>query len=356
MKKILVFSAAVAALSFTSCNKEDAPAMKNNVQNEICAVNVAATKGYVTGAQFEDTPYDKIHEADPSSFISPRTMLLSAYLTPQDSKAAPGDYFVAKEFAKDATDGLWHADPKVYWPLGGTLDFLAVSTKTAFPERNVSWDKDNASDEVVIYVTDKYTQDDIIFAGTTGKKVAETGANPGNVALTFNHAQAWIEFQLKVADAESENLIHVKDITIENIYKQGELTIIRKGASAEAEWSFRGEIAKDALMEDTFGVTADSTDATPKQWNTLTAEAQYMDMLLPEQEQTSFVMTYVLAGQPDVELTYRYDLTKTSTVNWEMGKKYVYQINCTINEITVTPSVTEFTPGTVTNFEPNDLK
>jgi len=355
MKKILVFSAAIAALSLTSCNKEDAPAMKNNVQNEICAVNVTATKGYVIDNKFEDTPYDEIHDTAPSANRAPRTMLLSAYLTPQDSKAVAGDYFVAKEFAKGDTDELWHANPKVYWPLGGTLDFLAVSTKEAFPERNISWDKDNASDEVVIYVTDQYTQDDIIFAGTTGKKVAETGANPGNVALTFNHAQAWIEFQLKVADTESENLIHVKDITIENVYKQGELTIIRRGSSAEAEWSFRGEIAKDALMEDTFGVTVDSI-GSPKQWNTLTDDVQYMDMLLPEQEQTSFVMTYVLAGQPDVELTYRYDLTKTSTVNWEMGKKYVYEINCTISEITVTPSVVEFAEGTVTNFEPNDLR
>jgi len=355
MKKILLFSAALAAMTLTSCNKDDAPSMNIEAQNEICAVNVASTKGYVTASAFEDTPYDSLHAAA-STGIQPRTMLMSAYLTPQDTKAEAGDYFVAKTYAK-GDDDKWHADPKVYWPLGGTLDFLAVSTMSTINERDITWDRDNASKEVVIYVRDSFTQDDILYSASSTKKVTTAGGTgDGDVALNFQHAQAWIEFDLK---ANADSLIQVKSITIEKIYKQGELTITRgtSGADVAAAWSFRGEISKDALMDDTYGVTKDERLVDPddaskgNRWNTLGVTSQYMDMLLPEQEQQSFVMTYVLAGQPEKELTYRYTPTG-STANWEKGKKYIYTINCTINEITVTPSVTAFTNGVVTNYDP----
>lgn len=69
----------------------------------------------------------------------------------------------------------------------------------------------------------------------------------------------------------------------------------------------------------------------------------YLDMLIPAQPKTSFVIRYVLAGQPTV-LEYRYDLTAAGSKSnkWEMGKKHIYDINFVISEITIAPTVKQY--------------
>ena len=69
----------------------------------------------------------------------------------------------------------------------------------------------------------------------------------------------------------------------------------------------------------------------------------YLDMLLPAQAKTSFVIRYVLAGQPNV-LEFRYDLTASGTKSnkWEMGKKYIYDIDFVVSELTIKPTVKQY--------------
>ena len=57
------------------------------------------------------------------------------------------------------------------------------------------------------------------------------------------------------------------------------------------------------------------------------------DVLVVPGVQTSIDLTYTLDG---VEITHP---TITLNDNWDMGKKYVYTINFSVNEITFTPSV-----------------
>lgn len=78
-------------------------------------------------------------------------------------------------------------------------------------------------------------------------------------------------------------------------------------------------------------------------------DCSYLDMLLPQQAKTAFIIKYVLAGRPEV-LEYRYDLSAGHR-NWEMGTKYVYDIDFVISEITVSPTVTEWTA----TFDGDDL-
>lgn len=322
MKKVFVF-AAVAALVFSACNEieDNRPVVE---QQEISIVSVGAvTKGYVEGADFVDTPYDALHPSTPGA---ERTLQMSAFLTPQSGASA--NYFVGQEFAINANnegDDLWHHNPKVYWPIGARgVDFLAYSSTIPFTGTAVNWNQDNAASKCVLYVSEDYLQDDVLYGAVAGRTT--NGGAP--VAMTFNHTQAWIQFQIKVETAEMENIVKVNDITIKNLYSRGELTI-NGGSTPSASWNFTSETAVDRAMDDTYGILNPAFIAS---------EVGYMDMLIPAQAQTSFVMHYTLAGQ-DTVLEYTYDL---ANAQWEMGKKYIYEITIKPYEITVEPTVTAF--------------
>lgn len=323
MKKLFVF-AAMAALLLSACNEIEKPIAELQ-QDEISLVSANfATKGYVEGADFVDTPYDALHPSTPGD---PRTMQLSAYLTPQSG--ASGNYFVAQPFEKNAngeTDNLWHHNPKIYWPIGAQgVDFLAYSSTIPFTGTAVKWNQSNAASECILYVSEEYLQDDILFGAVAGRQT-NAGAP---VAMTFNHAQAWIQFQIKVEDASMENIVKINDITITSLQTRGELTL-KGGAAPTASWNFTSETAVDRPMDDTYGILAPAF---------ISSTVGYMDMLVPQQPQTSFVMHYTLAGQ-DAVLEYTYDLANAT---WEMGKKYIYEITIKPYEITVQPTVVPFT-------------
>lgn len=349
MKKILI--PAVAVLALVACNKETSPSpMQDNigtVNNEI-AVNTAAhkTKGYITGETFFDTAIAELHGETPAT--TPREMKLSAYLTPQSGEA--DNYFTDFTFAKGASDGNWHHTPAVYWPIAGKLDFLAYSSQEPFDTKDVTWNEKNASESLVLNVLEDRTQDDIVYAYAYDQK-SENGATA--VAMQFQHTQAWLEFQIKVANSDMQDKIAIKEIIIENANNSGELTIRKESSSAKAEWSFRHEQKKNIVFEDNYNLYGSSTGGVLT--NALDEEISYMDMLLPEQAKTSFVIKYYLAGQ-DKELQYRYELAGTgSSDNWTMGSKYVYEITFTVNEITVAPTVKAYENGDVATLFPSEL-
>ncbi|MBQ0086757.1 MAG: fimbrillin family protein [Bacteroidales bacterium] len=354
MKKFIYLAAAMAAATtlFASCNKEEGPGMSNvqpGFENNEIAVNTSTktTKGYVTGETFFDTAIAELHAGEdgaPSDVKVEREMKLSAFLHPQTG--SEGNYFVDYTYAK-GDDGKWHHDPKIYWPLAGTLDFLAYSAMQPFDAKDVAWNEKNASESVVLTVLEDRTQDDIVYC-SVASRASTTGADA--VPMQFKHAQAWLEFQIKVASADMKDKIAIEEIVIENIYNDGELTIENNNGDAKAEWNFRKSQSKDVVFDDDYSIYG-SQSADFSLENAIDNEINYMDMLLPEQAKTSFVIKYVLAGQPN-KLEYRYTL---GTDNWLQGNKYVYEIQFNVNELTVAPTVKEYVDGTVTDLTPSEI-
>ena len=354
MKKFIYLAATAAALTtlFASCNKESTSSFTPQGeigQNREIAFNTSAqlTKGYVAGTTFFDTAIEQLHAGEdgaPSDVKVEREMKLSAFLHPQTG--AEGNYFVDYTYAK-GDDGKWHHDPAIYWPMAGTLDFLAYSAKEPFDAKDVAWNEKNASESVVLTVLEDRTQDDIVYCSVNGR-ASSTGADA--VPMQFKHAQAWLEFQIKVASADMEDKIAIEDIVIENIYNDGELTIENNNGDATAEWNFRKSQSKDVSFDDDYSIYG-SQKADFSLENAIDSEINYMDMLLPEQSKTSFVIRYVLAGQPN-KLEYRYTL---GTDNWLQGNKYVYEIQFNVNELTVAPTVKEYVDGTVTDLTPSEV-
>lgn len=345
MKKYLFIAA--AALTLAACNKEQSSTIQSNASRNEIAINAAAdkTKGYITGSDFFDTAIEQLHEDSPST--TKRDMRLSAYLTPQ--AGTPGNYFTGYEYSA-GSDEKWHHTPAVYWPVAGVLDFLAYSAKTPFDEKDVMWNEKNSSESVVLNVLEDRCQDDIVYAFAANMKSAD-GANA--VAMKFQHTQAWIEFSLKVATEDMADKIAVGSIIIENAYNRGELTINRT-AEPVASWSFRKEQSENIVFEDNYDLYG-AAGTAPDYVVTggLGTEPAFMDMLLPEQPKTSFIIKYFLSGQ-DKELQYRYDLSENKK-NWIMGEKYVYEITFNVNEITVAPTVKAYEEGVVSELTPTEL-
>jgi len=352
MKKILFAAAAVLALA--SCSKDEVPALENKVSNEISFMNIVnKTKGYITDVTFYDTAIDQLHIASGDPVTTPRTMQISAYLTPQDGDGV--DYFRDYTFEKGADpDTKWHHTPAIYWPLGGKLDFLAYSSKIAFDSKDVEWDERNASESVSFdFNKAERLKDDLVYAAAS--QTSADGAT--SVAMEFKHAQAWIEFKVKVADEDMKDKLAITGITLENIYTSGKLTVSRSGSTASHSWNYRHEVAEDLIMQDDYNMYGTQADATPfAVTNGLDENFRFMDVLIPEQEKTDIVISYALAGQ-QYPLTYRFNLPNASSTvkNWVAGEKYVYEIVFTVNEITVAPKVKEYTGGTVSDLTPTSV-
>lgn len=326
MKKIFVF-AAIAALAFTACQKGETESVSNN-QTEITAVgfNKVMTKGYTAWASAGDgsatTDFTEVEDPENPTPATPREMQLSVY------EQTVGDLFVDVTFAKNTTDGIWHATPAKYYPLGGsTFDFLAYSVGESANKIGV-WD---GAQKVSFQVTDAFFQDDILYgAASNASKTAPTD-------MTFEHAQAWINMNLNLTKESSPSAeFKVNSITWKNVKSQGKLYIEGNAGTATATWDFFGLESNEVEMDDAQDVLENEL-AAPADAST-DGEPSKLNMLLPAQNgATGFVINYTIGGQ-----TFDYEYKLDSAAEWEMGHKYIYNIHITINEITVAPKVVEF--------------
>lgn len=332
MKKFLLpVLSSVLVLALTGCTKdlkgeETLPSEIAVMPSSEKAV-VLNTKGYVEGATFTETYRSGLHPTGAAQH--PRHMQMSSYLYPQDG--VEGNYFVGKSFAQSTEDekiwwnvkkdGASETHDPIYWPVGGKLDFLAYSlteeTSGAGAGKNVSvaWGEKNAASEVTLNVPAENTQNDILFASAANVKAAASGST---VALTFNHAQAWLEFALSC-----EGTAELDRIELEDIYAGGNLEISNNSGNALAKWNFSGIQSGDMPVDNYNDVRA------------LTSDPQYLDMLIPQQAKSAFTIYYTLGADPKVR-SYRFD---TDRKTWLMGEKYVYNIHISSNSVDIVPTV-----------------
>ncbi len=332
MEKTILMAAA-ACLVLASCNKQEAPVVPAQTPAEqevsVIAFNNVVTKGY-TGWDASQTAFEEV--TDPSAeTLTPtvRKMSLSAY-----DATASKDFFVGETYAKDDTDGLWHATPKKYYPLGNdTFNFLAYSVGN---EGNYIGEWEDAN-EVSLEVDEKFYQDDIIFAAGSASAVSPT------VDLEFSHAQAWIHFNINItAESEKDLKLTVNSITWKDIFGKGLLKITADGdgANCTAKWNFFNQVASDIAMVDAApGLFPFDLDPATKVAEVDTAgKVSKIDMLLPaDQRHTNFVLNYDLGDQKGLE----YECSLTSGM-WEQGVRYTYNVKITINEVTAAPTVEVF--------------
>ena len=312
MKKLFVLSC-VALATLASCSKsEDIEAPQ--AQKEI-AFSVATDKSRapIAGNSFDDD--QKIY--------------VSAY------NSVSGKYFKGVEFRKEASETTWKAGK--YWPVNGVTSFLAYA---ATGDVTATWGEKYA-DKVEFTLNDGFYNSsesgktpyiDLLYA--SGEQAKEKEYDP--VSMKFNHTGAWVVFNVKLGSVLTGAKVTLNSFQLANLFKGGKVVVDNTTyAGAKASWDFTGVTAAD------YGVESFAE-------KDLSAEENYtFGAIIPEQNQTAIKFNYTLASSDTDNpaftaqtATYEYPLSRFD--KWEMGKKYVYNITITFNEIEIKPSVTDW--------------
>ena len=322
----------VAVVFAPGCGKETVVEPESVMEISLDAVSQTRTKGYVENASLVDTPKEFLHGGEGFSY---RPIYLTAWHHPQHGTEV--EYFRTKTFVRNggsATDGMWHHDSPLYWPVEGTLDLLAFSCTNAFPTSSLAYSPGNTTERLSFNVDHSYSQDDILFSfvGNAGK---DTGCWP-SVPMVFQHAQAWIEFSFHTVDASYDDIITIHRVDFRDIYTSGVLTMDHPFGFAEGSWDYRYATRQDTPVDDEYGVYGTGVTTTKR----------YLDMLLPEQEKKDIVIYYTMKDCEPL-MQYVYHLGGS---HWEMGKKYVYDIRFSPTRIEVEQSVNDWTTETYNKY------
>lgn len=270
-------------------------------------------------------------------------------------------YFNEKAFdtetaAAGAQYHAWDEDADVvapiYWPIGGCqLDYIAyampVEAHTTPAGEGPVATYENVTTDVASHLAfkgwDTYkNQVDVLYA-VKNETTTEDNAGTETVLLEFKHAQALLVFEAKV---NLEHVLQINQIKMDGLLVKGDFVVDNTKNNLVVTWNAapvanEDIVAPGATPEDdnihSYVETEDPTaDESEYLDNTADFEQVGSTLLVPQQPALNFVVTYHVSGK---EMTYEYNNTRAA---WEMGKKYVYQLDFTLNEVVVTETVADY--------------
>lgn len=292
----------------------------------------------------------------------------------------------------------------IFWPMGKVkMDFLAYAIPMASHQDtglstgvwSATWDNhttDVASQFTFNDVDTYANQVDVMYASANDQTNAANGGSAHSTAMSFKHAQALLIFNVKV-NAEVNNLLTIHDI---EFIKDARLAALQKeqfdGTTPEAlqasdvslltvgdfivnnqrndllaSWTGMSSTAAGYRMPVStisavsasnnvvLGQTASSGTDLKQQYGAVIpfngwdddSDAETPDvskgyaqlgetLLIPQQPKVNFVIKYAMGGRT---MYYKYNELRGV---WEMGKKYIYNLDINLNEIVITESVANF--------------
>lgn len=365
MKKVLCFAAAALTL-FAACQKTTI-VYDNDEPQEIAvfAVNKSATKAPVSSVAFPED-YD---------------MMVASYLASgTEDVTEPGDYFDGTLFTADDEGTAWKGNK--YWPMSdATLNFLAIAQQPSIDSpytgdvSEVTFGNNSAVYVKQAVVTfegnqtseENYNQFDLMYAA--GSQSHTEGGIYSDVPMTFTHALSWIKFTvattLKNEDADDETFsMTVNSIRLSGANYGGTLTVSTEEALTTGlatsnyshVWSDQ-TVAVDDVYVPAAAVTGDdgsttvsvaakveglsAFDATAKPFGNglLVVPNDYSEVA--DGSRPKITVNYTMnqgAGEYTFEKT-----VEIPTIEWEANKIYTYALNINLTQISVVPSVGEWT-------------
>ncbi len=336
----------------------------------LCACNPLETE-QLRDIRFVTSPHAMTKSPiDGTTLPNDYNLVVSSYRNLGDhagSSDAAGNYFTNVTFSKQVS----HWTESRYWPLDGTLDFLAYAT-AGLKNPNVGvvptavWGDQggNVAKKVVLTVPDNSTLfDDILFGASNGQAYDAEGT-----VLTLCHAETVVCFAAKanVAYDETNNRgVTINSITLDGAYYSGSLTIENPGAGGgsgnlSSNWSSLGSQKAHIPARVYGGAPCAANEPALADLHLGTSATTFNEkhfgeayVILPPQAAVSFTIHYTVhngkAGDTPINSTMEY--TYSCSGNWAQGTKNLYTIEITLNEIVITPTVTDWEPGTATTVQ-----
>ena len=347
MKKHL-FLFAAAAVALASCSSDDtiaenSAAFDSNQQKEIAftAFNQKATR----------TAADVTGAVEGTTFPTDLEMTVGAYdvTNRREFFASPVEF--AYNYAGGSSSGAsgkWGGKTAQYWPLSATqINFLAIANANVDPTFNAISD---GTKTVTIAQTDNYAytaQNDLMYARGTGEVTfaSNTLTIPDDVPMTFLHAQSYLVFRLRAADAATAGAITIKDIKVKDAYYSGTATVTHTNwnsfSSQDVSVSWTGHTKHSNGGTDAYNNSVNTNNQTAWTSGSQALTQNYVELghtiVLPHATAFStFTIEYWLDGKD-----YSFEYTPASTT-LAAGTKYIYDVTFKLHEIFVVPTVTDW--------------
>lgn len=370
MKKSM-FLAAVAAMVLAGCTKDESIVEQQEIGFQPLAYKASQTKANViTGATYgtEDPEFG-----------------LFAYQL-ADGKTFDADKDEAKLYIDNKRvhydSGNWRTDPKSFWPLQGSLTFIAYSPYSINQDvdYNISVVNDNAgnvaSANSVLTISDFEAgttgQKDLMWSNLSKDKTSNGKINDviqgeikqeyNGVPILFNHALCRIKITAKTAENYSSFATYkLKQIQVVGLKDNATLTVTNDAAVWTAPTANLGtENTVDNATKYVFDFYAPATykvlSANSDTVTYMNAETAGNGLLaIPQSlEGVTLEVTYTMTVDPDgngsapavvTETTKEVTLKTNALSQLEQNKVYTLNLSISANEILYSPDVNDWEVG-----------
>lgn len=338
MKKVVLFMTS-AMLLFAGCAKEELTSEPQEIGFR--AYNFKQTKAPIEGAVYgTDAPNFKVFATLDRE---------GNYLT----NFASSESYFSTEVAYDGADAYkiwrpWSSTDskfiKYYWPMSGSLTFVAVSPATAvsaFANKTAtltvtdfSLSTDVAAQADLMYT--KIVDADDLTANTT----EYTGSTKNGVPVVFNHALAQVRF-MAVNNDHPANTVQIDKIQITNVANKGTLTVVKDVVATNAtDGSVDGW--KTTTTDDATFVSLSSASGLDNAKKELGLPLMIMPQTLADDImlEVTYTMTHINNEDvPDTQKTVSKKLSEIVGATLNANKKYTITLAIGADEILFSPSI-----------------
>lgn len=221
-------------------------------------------------------------------------------------------------------DGLWAADPKVYHPLTGHLEYFCLATEPEGVDLQGTalWGED-VSRSVQVDIPDGESLTTEVLFGRSSS--LQTGRGP--LSLVLHHSQSLHRFNL--TSSEAAGLVRIEKIIFSDVYTGGTLTVRHEGFLT-ANWAFRGHSRGDLIVPGSELVVLDG-------------DGEVIDLLLPEQASRTIEIHYrrrdaLTDSWDDASVVDVLSITPKEDT-WWYGNMHIYNVNFKLTQIELSVSV-----------------
>ena len=343
MKKVVLFMTS-AMLLFAGCAKEELTSDPQEIGFR--AYTFKQTKAPIEGAVYgTDAPNFKVFAA---------LVREGDYLT----NFASSESYFSTEVAYDGADAykIWrpwtgNAFIKYYWPMSGSLTFVAVSPATA--------ESAFANQTATLTVTDFSSsttvaeQADLMYSkiadadDQTANTISYKNSSKQGVPVVFNHALAQVRF-MAVNNDHPANNVQIDKIQITNVANKGTLTVVKDVVATNAtDGSVDGW--KTTTADDVTFVSLSSDSVL----NDAAKELGLPIMIIPQtladdiMLEVTYTMTHINNEDvPDTQKTVSKKLSEVVGATLNANKKYTITLKIGADEILFSPSIVEWSETT----------
>lgn len=343
MKKVVLFMTS-AMLLFAGCAKEELTSEPQEIGFR--AYNFKQTKAPIEGAVYgTDAPNFKVFAA---------LVREGDYLT----NFASSESYFSTEVAYDGADAykIWrpwtgNAFIKYYWPMAGSLTFVAVSPATAnsaFANQTATLTVTDFSSSTTVadqadLMYSKIADADDLTANTT----SYPNSSKQGVPVVFNHALAQVRF-MAVNNDHPANTVQIDKIQITNVANKGTLTVVKDDAATNAtDGSVDGW--KTTTTDDATFVSLLSAFGLDNAEKELGLPLMIMPQTLADDImlEVTYTMTHINGENvPDTQKTVSKKLSEIVGATLNANKKYTITLAIGADEILFSPSIVEWSETT----------